>query len=77
MASGHVIYTFLGEAFWLSDPILCLFVVGIMQTKISSVIIRFILFFTLVWILLMSSDLQSFGRIEDIRISLAVGCSFM
>ena len=48
VASGHVIYTFLGEAFWLSDPILCLFVVGIMQTKISSVIIRFILF--LCWI---------------------------
>jgi len=25
----------------------------------------------------MSSDLQSFGRIEDIRISVAVGCPFL
>jgi hypothetical protein len=44
---------------------LCLFVVGMMQTKISCVI-RFIHF--LCWIgscLIMSSDLLSFGRIED------------
>ena len=45
VGSGHVINLHLSwQAFWLSDPILCLFVVGMMQTKISCVI-RFILFY--------------------------------